>query len=101
MKVVYGTGKTALMVGVDKLGDGYAPFLGFVEAENIKDMEPKNFGKMAVDEVSAVVEKSGGVMIYIENQEAAETLMRMLMVLFHNVVDTSWGGTTEAEGVMQ
>lgn len=101
MKVVYGTGKTALMVGVDSLGNGYAPFLGFVDAETIKGIEPQKRGKMAVDEVADVVEKSGGVMIYIENQEAAETMMRMLMVLFNNVIDTPWGGTAEKEGAMQ
>ncbi len=98
MKIVYGTGKTSLMVGVDRMGSGHAPFIGFVDADVIKDRDGFNGGKMAVDEIAAVVEASGGVMVYIENREAAETMMQMLMVVFSNASEIDWN---ENEGVMQ
>jgi hypothetical protein len=50
-----------------------------------------------IDKVDAL----GGVIIYIENPDAAERLTNHLMHLFDNAAESDWGDIVQSEAELQ
>lgn len=95
MKAVYGSGKNALMVGVTLVDGRHMPFFGLIDSKLVPNKGIK------CDEFIKLADESGGVVIYVENQDAAETLHGMLSTLFSAAVDTDWADSKEPQGAMQ
>jgi hypothetical protein len=91
VKVVYGTPKTVMAVGMTEVNEIATPFIAFVDREKV-DADPEmasGFG----DETAGIVEKvhdMGGVVIYFDNPPAAQQFMTMSLMLFNNAMKSEW-----------
>lgn len=100
MKVVYGNPKTIMTIGMAMMGDVPTPFIGFVDKAKVEDSPLFAAGSDA----SAMIERVdalGGVIIYIENPEAASRLHEMMNDLFNSAEDGPWGDIEETEVGLQ
>lgn len=100
MKVVYGNPKTIMNIGMAVIGDIPTPFIGFVDKAKVEDSPLFAAGSDAsamIDKVDAL----GGVVIYIENPDAAERLTNHLMHLFDSAAESVWGDIEQAETELQ
>lgn len=92
-----GSPKTIFAVGMAPLGDTSVPFIGFVEAGKMKG----NPTFVSGDDAAVSIEDihgSGGVVVYIENPDAAHTMMEYMAALFAAASGGDWG---DAEQVME
>ena len=90
MKVVYGTPKTVMAVGMAEVGDLSTPFIAFVDKAKV-DADPdmvSGFG--ASNGIVDKIDGMGGVVVFIDNVEAAEKMMAMLVMMFQSAMDTEW-----------
>lgn len=100
MKVVYGNPKTIMTIGMAVIGDIPTPFIGFFDKAKVEDSPLFAAGSDAsamIDKVDAL----GGVVIYIENPDAAERLTNHLMHLFDSAAESVWGDIEQAETELQ
>ena len=100
MKVVYGNPKTIMTIGMAVIGDIPTPFIGFVDKAKVEDSPLFAAGSDAsamIDKVDAL----GGVVIYIENPDAAERLTNHLMHLFDSAAESVWGEIEQTEAELQ
>ena len=100
MKVVYGSPKTVMTIGMALIGDVFTPFIGFVDKAKVEDSPLFSAGSDA----SAMIDKLdalGGVVIYIENPDAAERLTNHLMHLFDSAAQSDWGDIEQTEAELQ
>jgi hypothetical protein len=101
MKIVYGNPKTAMSIGVALLGDKPTPFFGFVDRDKIKNFENYAEGMTDCSLMISHIEAAGGVIVYIENPDAAERLTSHLLMTFASAIDTDWGDIEQAEAGLQ
>lgn len=100
MKVVYGNPKTIMTIGMSLIGDVPTPFIGFVDKAKVEESPLFAAGSDAsamIDKVDAL----GGVVIYIENPDAAERLTNHLMHLFDSAAESVWGDIEQSETELQ
>lgn len=100
MKVVYGNPKTIMTIGMAVIGDIPTPFIGFVDKAKVEESPLFAVGSDA----SAMIERVdalGGVIIYVENPDAAERLTNHLMHLFDSAAQSVWGDIEQAETELQ
>lgn len=100
MKVVYGNPKTVLTLGVSLLGDIPTPFIGFVDRAKVSDFDAISRGTDASAIISRI-DDAGGVIIYIENPDAAERLHSFMSDLFCSASQGDWGGLNQSEAGLQ
>lgn len=100
MKMVYGNKRNALMVGVAEIGGRHTPFFGLVGTD---ELNKTGFvqGVTKCDEMIKIIDESGGVVIYVDNPDAAQTVHEMLSMLFEAASTTDWNKQTEVEAVLQ
>ena len=92
-----GSPKTIFAVGMAPLGDISVPFIGFVEAGKMKGNPKFTSGDDARVSIEDIHE-SGGVVVYIENPDAAHTMLEYMATLFAAASSGDWG---ELEQVME
>jgi len=100
MKVIYGSPKTVMTIGMAMIGDMPTPFIGFVDKAKVEDSPLFAAGSDAsamIDKVDAL----GGVIIYIENPDAEERLTNHLMNLFDGAAESDWGDIVQSEAELQ
>lgn len=100
MKVVYGNPKTVLTLGMATLGDIPTPFIGFADRAKVVDFDAMTSGPDAsvlIDKIDA----AGGVIIYIENPDAAERLHKFMAHLFYSAQQGNWGDINQSEAELQ
>ena len=100
MKVVYGNPKTVLTLGVSLLGDIPTPFIGFVDRAKVSDFDAISRGTDASAIISRI-DDAGGVIIYIENPDAAERLHSFMSDLFYGAQQGDWGDLNQSEAGLQ
>lgn len=101
MKVVYGTPKTVMAVGMAEVGDLSTPFVAFVDKSKV-DADPdmvSGFG--ASNSIVDKIDGMGGVVVFIDNVEAAKKMMAMLAMMFHSAMDTEWSEVEEMGDITQ
>lgn len=101
MKIVYGSPKTILTIGVAVLGDKPTPFFGFVDRDKMKDKPTYIEGAIDAKQMISDIEDAGGVIIYIENPDAAERFTSNMMMTFASAIDTDWGDIEQVEAELQ
>ena len=100
MKIVYGSPKTVMTIGMSLIGDMPTPFIGFVDKAKVEESPLFAAGSDA----SAMIERVdalGGVIVYIENPDAFERLTDHLMHLFDSAAQSVWGDIEQAETELQ
>jgi len=100
MKVVYGNPKTILTLGVSMLGDIPTPFIGFVDRAKVADFDAISHGTDAAAIIGSI-DDAGGVIIYIENPDAAERLHGFMSDLFSSASQGDWGGLNQSGASLQ
>ena len=100
MKVVYGNPKTVLTLGVALLGDVPTPFIGFVDRAKVADFDAISSGTNAAAIIGRI-DEAGGVIIYIENPDAAERIHMMMSQLFDSAQQGNWGDINQSEVGLQ
>ena len=100
MKVVYGNPKTIMTIGMAVIGDIPTPFIGFVDKAKVEDSPLFAAGSDASAMINKV-DALGGVIIYIENPDAAERLTNHLMHLFDSAAESVWGEIEQSEAELQ
>jgi hypothetical protein len=100
MKVVYGNPKTILTLGMTLLGETPTPFIGFVDKAKV---EGDPFFATGPDSTALInkIDTLGGVIVYIENPEAAQRLHEMLHALFASASTGPWSDVEEVEAGLQ
>jgi len=100
VKVVYGSPKTILTMGMAMLGDTPTPFFGFVDKS---DVEGDEFFVSGPNSTSLIekIDALGGVIIYVENPDIAGRLHGMLSLLFETACGGPWGEIEQAEAGLQ
>jgi hypothetical protein len=101
VKVVYGTPKTVMAVGMAEVGELSTPFVAFVDKAKV-DADPdmvSGFG--ASNGIVNKIDSMGGVVVFIDNLEAAKKLMAMLAMLFSDAIDTDWYDVEEMGDAVQ
>lgn len=101
MKVVYGTPKTVMAVGMAEVGDLSTPFVAFVDKAKV-DADPdmvSGFG--ASNGIVDKIDHMGGVVVFIDNVEAAKKMMAMLAMMFQSAMDTEWSEVEEMDDNVQ
>lgn len=101
MKIVYGNPKTIMTTGVSVLGDKPTPFFGFVDMDKMKDSPVFTEGSQDATQMINDIEEFGGVIIYIENPDAAERFTNSMMMTFASAIDTDWGDLEQVEAGLQ
>ena len=100
MKVVYGNPKTIMTIGMAMLGDTPTPFFGFVDRASVEGdaffTEGPNSTSL-IDKIDAL----GGVIIYLENPEAAERMHAFMAQLFDSASNSDWRNVEQAEATLQ
>jgi hypothetical protein len=89
-----------MTIAMAMVGDMPTPFIGFVDKAKVEDSPLFAAGSDAsalIDKVDAL----GGVIIYIENPDAAERLTNHLMHLFDNAAESDWGDIVQSEAELQ
>lgn len=100
MKVVYGNPKTVMTIGMAMLGETPTPFIGFVDKAKVEGDKFFTAGPSStalIDKIDAL----GGVIIFIENPDAAERMAQTMSLLFENAVDGDWGDINQVEAELQ
>jgi hypothetical protein len=102
VKVVYGNPKTIMTIGMSLIGDVPTPFIGFVDKDKAK-VEGDNFFTAGPSSTALIdkIDALGGVIIYIENPDAAERLSNHMMHLFEAAIESTWGDIEQAETELQ
>jgi len=100
VKVVYGNPKTIMTIGMAVIGDIPTPFIGFVDKAKVEDSPLFAAGSDASAMINKV-DALGGVIIYIENPDAAERLTNHLMHLFDSAAESVWGEIEQSEAELQ
>jgi hypothetical protein len=100
MKVVYGNPKTILTMGMSLLGDVPTPFIGFVDKAKV-DGNPFFMSGPDSAEMINKIDTLGGVIVYIENPEAAQRLHEMMHLLFSTAVGGPWDDVEQVEVGLQ
>ncbi len=100
MKVVYGNPKTIMTIGMSLIGDVPTPFIGFVDKAKV---EGDNFFTAGPSSTALIdkIDALGGVIIYIENPDAAERLSNHMMHLFEAAFESTWGDIEQTEAGLQ
>lgn len=98
MKVVYGGPNTILSIGVAEIDGSPMPFVGMVSnaahtSGAFKGLE----APAAID----LIDKSGGVVIFFENPDAASRISFLMSSLFDKASETEWGEVEEIGGSVQ
>ncbi len=101
MKLIYGNPKTILTMGMAMLGEVPTPFFGFVDRDKMKDKAIFTEGAQDAKQMISDIEDAGGVIIYIENPDAAERLTSNMMMTFASAIDTDWGDIEQTEAGLQ
>jgi hypothetical protein len=96
MKVVYGNPKTVMAMGMALLGETPTPFIGFVDRAKV-DSDP--FFATGPDSAAMInkIDAIGGVIIFIENPDAAERLNTHIAELFASACEGDWGDVEQVE----
>lgn len=98
MKVVYGGPKNILTIGVVENDGMPMPFFAFVDAKAVENDAFVNLNaQQAIDEIDRI----GGVVVFIENPDAASRLSMVLCQLFDQAEGTDWSDAEQEHGVMQ
>lgn len=100
MKLVYGNPKTILTMGMAMLGDVPTPFIGFVDKSKIDSSKFFTAGPDSTELINKI-DTLGGVIVYIENPDAAQRLHGMMHLLFSSAVGGPWDDVTETEVGLQ
>lgn len=90
MKVVYGTPKTVMAVGMAEVGDLSTPFVAFIDKAKV-DADPdmvSGFG--ASNGIVDKVHDMGGVVVYFDNPAAAKQFLAMTAMLFNSAMESEW-----------
>jgi hypothetical protein len=90
VKVVYGTPKTVLAVGMAEVGELSTPFIAFIDRAKV-DADPdmvSGFG--ASNGIVDKIDGMGGVVVYFDNKDAAQQFMTMTAMLFSSAMDSEW-----------
>jgi hypothetical protein len=101
VKVIYGTPKTVMAVGMAEVGDLSTPFVAFVDKAKV-DADPdmvSGFG--ASNGIVDKIDGMGGVVVFIDNVEAAKKMMAMLAMMFQSAMDTEWSEVEEMDDTVQ
>lgn len=100
MKIVYGNPKTVMAMGMAMLGETPTPFIGFVDKDRVEN-DP--FFATGPDSTAMInkIDAIGGVIIYIENPDAAERLNTHMAHLFESAVEGAWGDIEQVEVGLQ
>ena len=98
MKIVYGGQKIVLSVGVVEVDGAPMPFVGMVDTTahingTFRDLDALQCVEM--------MDKSGGVVIFFENPDAASRMSFYLAALFDKASETEWGNVDQIEAVLQ
>ena len=97
MKVVYGTPKTVMAVGMTEVNEIATPFIAFADRDKV-EADPEMVSGIG-SETGSIVEKvhdMGGVVIYFDNPTAAEQFLQMSLSLLSGAMKSEW---SEVEGV--
>lgn len=100
MKVIYGNPKTVMTLGMAMLGDVPTPFFGFVDRASVEGDQFFTAGPssaMLIDKIDAL----GGVIIYLENPDAAERLHACMAQLFDSAFNSDWKDVIQSEATLQ
>lgn len=100
MKIVYGSGKTILTVGMDVVGGIATPFIGFVDRDIVKDVTGLTTSGDTTVSVQKIEER-GGVIIYVENPDAASLMHEVLAQLFEYACGGKWGDIEQVKAAVQ
>lgn len=100
MKVFYGNPKTILTMGMAMLGEVPTPFIGFVDKAKV---EGNPFFMSGPDSTELInkIDTLGGVIVYIENPEAAQRLHEMMHLLFSTAEGGPWDDVEKVEAGLQ
>lgn len=90
MKVVYGTPKTVMAVGMAEVGDPSTPFIAFIDRAKVEADPELVSGFGASNGIVDKIDSMGGVVVYFDNMPAAKQFMTMTAMLFSSAVDTDW-----------
>ena len=100
MKIVYGTPNTSMAVGVGMLGNVPTPFFSFIDKEKMAGFDKVSTGDDAMKMIE-FIESVGGVVVFVENPEAAHRMNKFMHCVFDSAIDGEWGDVKEAEGATQ
>lgn len=100
MKLIYGNPKTIMTMGVAMLGDVPTPFIGFVDKAKVEGNPFFTAGPNSTDLINKI-DTLGGVIVYIENPDAAQRLHEMMHLLFSTAVGGPWDDVKEVEAGLQ
>lgn len=100
MKVVYGNPKTIMTIGMALIGDVPTPFIGFVDKAKMEGDPAFALGSNSL-ELTSKIDAVGGVIIYIENPDAAERLSKHMLHLFEAALESDWGDIEQVEAELQ
>jgi enoyl-[acyl-carrier-protein] reductase (NADH) len=101
MKVVYGTPKTVMAVGMAEVGELSTPFVAFVDKAKV-DADPDMMSVFgASNSIVDKIDGMGGVVVYFDNKDAAKQFMTMTAMLFQSAMDTDWYEVEEMDDTVQ
>lgn len=100
MKIVYGNPKTIMTMGMAMLGNVPTPFFGFVDRIKV---ESSPFFASGTDSTALInqIDADGGVVIYLENPDAAQRMHEMMAALFLNACGGEWETLEQVEAGLQ
>lgn len=100
MRVVYGNPKTIMTFGMAMLGDTPTPFFGFVDKVRVEGDPFFTSGPNSTDLINKI-DALGGVIVYVENPDAAERLHEGLGLLFSSASSGPWLNVEQSEAGLQ
>ena len=100
MRLVYGNPKTIMTMGMAMLGDTPTPFFGFVDKAKV---ETDALFYSGPDSTALIdkIDTLGGVIVYVENPDAAHRLHEMLSMLFSSASAGPWSDVEQTEAALQ
>lgn len=92
---VYGGLNTVFAMGVSMMGEAATPFIGFVPCD--PTMIDNSLMEGVIDTTATIsdIEAKGGVVIWVDNPDAAERICNHLNELFNEASHGQWGDKYE------
>lgn len=100
MKLIYGNPKTIMTMGMAMLGDVPTPFFGFGDKAKVEKVGSFSSGTDLIALINRI-DAEGGVIVYLENPEAAQRLHEMMHLLFSTAEGGPWDDVEQVEAGLQ